>query len=599
MDAAAEPVTQDQKFDSTAFILRKNAIWSFGGVGKSPYTRNLRLLPDGRIGGYINNNEHRWRLDPESLTILDRGGQPTTLFDRVRINAEGRMTLTGNYTGAPGAEHYLEEHTDPYGIATNPENFKIDQHFSGPKRRNLVIMGANESSLHHEWTQDIADADRNWDLCLSFYGDPKNYPPAGPVEYTSLQPGVRKWLAIHAAMYEGSPFWEYERIFVLDDDIRTSWSDINKFLDICRELDLQLAQPALKPGCAITHMITRQSPDTLVRFTNFVEAMAPCFTSEALRLCISVTQGGYYGFGIDHLWPSILGLPEKKIGIVDAIAVDHTRPVGVNYSMELALAEERQLFKIYGVNGWAGRDVLGSVPAKTVTDSNDTRKIVLVDVGAAKGLQQKWANMVGNILPILFEPNPAEAQILQGKLSAYPGAKVIEAGLSDRLGAQKLNITNYFGCISILRPNAELLQDYKIAPLFRVKSTLEIDCTRYDVLHRDGLVPQPDVIKIDVQGYEYQVLNGFGALLKDCLAIELEGHFYELYEDQCLIGDLVTFLKKFGFVLRSVKQVDNFDGDCVEVDAIFTKNRAFINAAAPQIREKFRRISDVLGVPPY
>jgi hypothetical protein len=222
-------------------------------------------------------------------------------------------------------------------------------------------MGANERSLHHEWPQNIEKSERNWDLCISFYGSPSNYPPHGPLEYSSLQPGVKKWIAIHRAMHENSPLWNYERVLVLDDDIRTSWLDINRFFNICADLDLVLAQPSLVPGCCINHTITEQRPNSLIRFTTFVEAMAPCFTTEALRLCIPCTAGGYYGFGIDHLWPKILGMPRNRIGIVDAVSIEHTRPFGSTYSMERALDEQKLLFENYGMNSFFGYQELGNI----------------------------------------------------------------------------------------------------------------------------------------------------------------------------------------------------------------------------------------------
>jgi FkbM family methyltransferase len=44
---------------------------------------------------------------------------------------------------------------------------------------------------------------------------------------------------------------------------------------------------------------------------------------------------------------------------------------------------------------------------------------------------------------------------------------------------------------------------------------------RYDQLHAKGVVPVPHVVKIDFQGCEYEVLEGFGELLDQVLGIEL------------------------------------------------------------------------------
>ena len=176
--------------------------------------------------------------------------------------------------------------------------------------------------------------------------------------------GLQKWQAIHAAMHEASPFWAYERIFIIDDDIRTCWRDINRFLEICEAHDLALASPALKPDCCVNHEMTAQQPGTLLRYTSFVEALTPCFTREALRECIAPAQGSLSGFGLDHLWPLNLGFPREKIAIVDAVAFDHTRPLATNYDLRQAVAEERALFMRYGVRWTLGYRVSGALPLK-------------------------------------------------------------------------------------------------------------------------------------------------------------------------------------------------------------------------------------------
>ncbi|HQT64667.1 MAG: hypothetical protein B7Z75_05155 [Acidocella sp. 20-57-95] len=329
----------------------ENTTWRFGKTDGPVYCIFLKLFSDNRIGGYIHPNEKYWRLTDEGLTFHDQTGQVTTLFNKCETDPAGQRRLTGVIITETmqRVEHYLEETSEPLSICTDPNKFKLDKNTTGKKRRNLVILGANENSLHHSWPNNLRDADRTWDLCVSFYGAAANYSRVRSAEYSSLQTGVRKWQAIHSALHETSPFWDYERIFILDDDIRTSWRDINLFLEICRDFDLQLAQPSLTPHCYVNIPITRQVPGNYVRFTTYVEAMAPCFTRDALRKCIATTAEGYYGFGFDHIWPRILNLPKNKIGIVDAVAINHTRPLATNYSLDLAHAEEIELFKRYGL----------------------------------------------------------------------------------------------------------------------------------------------------------------------------------------------------------------------------------------------------------
>jgi hypothetical protein len=156
-------------------------------------------------------------------------------------------------------------------------------------------------------------------------------------------------------------------------------------------------------------------------------------------------------------------------------------------------------------------------------------------------------------------------------------------------------------CNSVLEPNFEYLKQYGIAYHFAVDHKTRIQVSRYETLAGRGIVPPPDVIKIDVQGFEYEVLVGFGNLLADVLAIKLESHFYPVYRGQKLLGDVVELLARFGFNLRYIdmNKLENFAGDLVEVDAYFSKDRRTLRNLTGRAREKFDLIAEVWKLPSY
>ena len=223
----------------------------------------------------------------------------------------------------------------------------------------------------------------------------------------------------------------------------------------------------------------------------------------------------------------------------------------------------------------------------------------LVDVGSAGGLQVKWLPHLEQLCPILFEPNPAEARRLELLSERIPGARVLQTGLADLVGQQQLHLTRSPTCSSLLKPNAELLASYLVGPLFEVLATESVECTRYDVLFAEGRVPQPDAIKIDVQGFEYQVLQGFGQLLHNCLGIELESHFYPIYQGQRLLHELVELLQGYGLVLRDLRSTGNFDQDMIEVDAFFTMRNDRVATLSSAQQKKLALLLQVWGLPPH
>lgn len=231
----------------------------------------------------------------------------------------------------------------------------------------------------------------------------------------------------------------------------------------------------------------------------------------------------------------------------------------------------------------------------------DQDLIRFIDVGALGGLHPRLAVHAKQLWPVLFEPNPVEAAVLEQTLGQYQRYSVIAAALGDVDETGDLVITRNPTCYSVLTPNFDYLKTYGISYHFAVEGREKITFSRYDTLYRQGFVPLPDVLKIDVQGYEYQVLVGFGDLLSNVMAIQLETHLYEVYTSQKLLGDLVAYLAKFGFVLRKIDsdKLEHFAGDLVEVEAYFTRDRRTIRNLAARAREKFEIIAAAWGLPAY
>jgi FkbM family methyltransferase len=224
-----------------------------------------------------------------------------------------------------------------------------------------------------------------------------------------------------------------------------------------------------------------------------------------------------------------------------------------------------------------------------------------VDVGALGGLDKKLSAHRAELWPVLFEPNRTEAALIETHMAGYQRHSVVARGLGDIDGPGKLFKTRNPTCYSILSPNMAYLKQYGISYHFALEGSEDIILSRYDTLYKENLVPLPDALKIDVQGFEYQVLLGFGDLLSNVVAIKLETHFYQIYESQKLFGDLIHYLSKFGLVLRKIDcdKLEHFAGDVVEVDAYFSKDRRAIRALPQRMKEKFEILALAWDLPVY
>lgn len=324
--------------------------WSFGHRDNGPYARFVRLLEDGRIAGFHpdNVNERRWELVDGRLSIMDAWDRRTTTFDEVHIDDEGRLTLLGPFRMHPiGTPHMLKEIPSPDGLAPGPGGVSLQVKRSRPRRPNLVVLRAGEESLHHQWRREMADDDRSWDLCVSFYGRPENFEAPDFAEYRVLQNAQRKFAAIYDLFHEGSPLWDYDYIMLPDDDLMMSWRDINEMFALCRDYRLDLAQPALDPSGHVTHTITARQWAYRLRFTSFVEVMTPIFSRRALRACAPTFKDSIGGFGLDNIWPKLLGHPRTGVAVLDKTPVIHTRAQGANYDIGRALREGDELQRLY------------------------------------------------------------------------------------------------------------------------------------------------------------------------------------------------------------------------------------------------------------
>ena len=269
---------------------------------------------------------------------------------------DGRVVALTGRLRLPGVDvvHVLTRTNHPtHGLAPTPSGKPhiaefIQQLGSGPRRPNLVVLCANETSLHPGWFTDLRPETRSWDCCINFYGrDPE--PLRGTCEYLAHQPMRHKFQALYDLFYESSPLWEYDRIWFPDDDLTISGANINQLFHLTLRYGLDLAQPSLAPvpGCYINHPVTAQQPGGGLRYDGFVETMCPVFSRRALRICLGTFKDAFYAYGIDHLWPTLLGGPRSRIAIIDDVALVHTRPWGTNYDKNAGFPEEQAYFLAY------------------------------------------------------------------------------------------------------------------------------------------------------------------------------------------------------------------------------------------------------------
>ncbi|MBX3427330.1 MAG: hypothetical protein KF688_16750 [Pirellulales bacterium] len=217
--------------------------------------------------------------------------------------------------------------------------------------RNLVISIVGDESVHRTWLAGTEP--RSFDLCLVYFGDRWDQ-WAGDGQYYLRRKGIKYQLLYDLFQDELAHLVEeYDRFWLPDDDVAADTGTVNRLFALAAKHRLQICQPAIGRG-DVSFEATRAHAGYTLRYTRFVEIMCPLFTRKALVRAMPLFAANKSAWGIDWVWSSLFR--EDEVGIVDAAAVHHTRPLkagGVHARLQSMGvdpgAEHAALMQQYGI----------------------------------------------------------------------------------------------------------------------------------------------------------------------------------------------------------------------------------------------------------
>jgi len=233
---------------------------------------------------------------------------------------------------------------------------------------------------------------------------------------------------------------------------------------------------------------------------------------------------------------------------------------------------------VFGINArWTRNIPLSAAQVYTTQIVSSLGKFdvdLVLDVGANKGQFASEIRDCGYMGKIVsFEPlSQAHSELLQSSASdplweAYP-----RCALGDHDGEVEINIAGNSQSSSIL----PMLEAHRSAAPESEYSGKEISPIKMlDTVAGPYLkdVKAP-FLKIDTQGFEWQVLDGARDTLPHIKGILVELSLVHLYEGQHLWREIIGRLEAEGFTLWVLKQgfIDEISGRALQVDGIFYRN---------------------------
>jgi len=224
---------------------------------------------------------------------------------------------------------------------------------------------------------------------------------------------------------------------------------------------------------------------------------------------------------------------------------------------------------VNGVLRHLGLQLVRSSPELRSLPSYGFRTVL--DIGASNG---DFLRRVRPVLPEAhihcFEPLQELFAQLRESVEKDARAEAWNLALGDKDGTGVMHKNDGIFMSSLL-PMTE--KTMKAFPDARHWTPQEVTVSTLDKWAESRKLEPPILIKMDVQGYEGQVIRGGHATIQSAQVLLLEVSFVELYAGQCLFDDLYDLVRELGFRLVGMTYplCDRDSGRALQTDALFAR----------------------------
>ncbi|MGI9490320.1 MAG: FkbM family methyltransferase [Geminicoccaceae bacterium] len=194
----------------------------------------------------------------------------------------------------------------------------------------------------------------------------------------------------------------------------------------------------------------------------------------------------------------------------------------------------------------------------------------VVDVGANRG---QFTLLMAGLRPdaaiLAFEPLIEPYRKLIEVTAGFSNVRAFHSAIGPERASVAMNVANQDDSSSILPITG--LQE-QIFPNTGHQRTVDVRMAPLGDFLEGQQMARPSLLKIDVQGYELEVLKGSREYLDRFDVLYVEASFLELYEGQPLAHDVIAALGAERFHLAAIHNLVNApDGRAVQADFLFER----------------------------
>ena len=225
-----------------------------------------------------------------------------------------------------------------------------------------------------------------------------------------------------------------------------------------------------------------------------------------------------------------------------------------------------------------------------------SKGISFLDIGAAGNIEPRWLELAMQLEYIGVEPDYRSYKKLSNKYNCKK-YEIINKVLWSREENIDFYLCNKPEVSSVFYPNKEFLNKFSDSQRFDIKEKQLFKTSTLDIELGNRKI---DFAKFDIQGAEYDALNGMQNHISDCLGFELEIEFSPIYNKQPLFGIIGQYLNNNGFefidftsLIRWERKQFNSYGQCIFGDGLWLRSPEYVYENLPEKYLKYITICSI------